>query len=110
MVEDPTLLHQTGRQASYRSESPEVQPVDTVDWDFNGPLLPGPLPPMYLLDVISQPEFKTAGSRKLVREDDKLWERRDELLSIAENVLDRTAAPGFRALARTDCSGMSLQS
>ena len=99
VIEGTTPLHQTGRRVSFHSESPETQYVNMIDWDFNAPLLPGPLPPMYLLDGPSPPDLKIAGRRKLVREDDNIWEQRDELLIIAENVLDRTEAPGFRALA-----------
>ncbi|KAF8589771.1 hypothetical protein K439DRAFT_1612567 [Ramaria rubella] len=70
-----------------------------IEWDFNGPLLNGPLPSDITFDNSSPIVFKTTERHKLVQQNYTLWQRRDELLSIAESHIDCTNAPGFRAMA-----------
>ena len=70
-----------------------------VVWDFSGPLSPGS--PIQLTSPRSQPTIKirTAGRRKIVRVDDRVWEMRNDLLCVADNSLDRSMAPGYRPLS-----------
>jgi len=70
-----------------------------VVWDFSGPLSPGS--PIQLTSPKNQPsiEIKTAGRRKVVRIEDRAWEKRNDLLCVADNSLDRTTAPGYRPLS-----------
>ncbi|KAF8586348.1 hypothetical protein K439DRAFT_1615187 [Ramaria rubella] len=83
---------------SFQRDQSESPSSHEIEWDFNGPLLNGPLPSDITFDNSSPIVFKTAERRKLVQQDDALWQRRDELLSIAESHIDRTNAPGFRAM------------
>jgi len=70
-----------------------------VVWDFSGPLSPGS--PIRLSSPRNQPsiEIKMARRRKVVRLNDRAWEKRNDLLCVAENSLDRAMAPGYRSLS-----------
>ncbi|KAF8580437.1 hypothetical protein K439DRAFT_1619799 [Ramaria rubella] len=83
-------------ETGHQSESPSSH---EIEWDFNGPLLNGPLHSDITFDNSSPIVFKTAERCKLVQQNYTLWQRRDELLSIAESHIDHTNAPGFRAMA-----------
>ncbi|KAF8583558.1 hypothetical protein K439DRAFT_1617362 [Ramaria rubella] len=83
-----------------RDQSESLSSSQEIDWDFSGPLLHGPLPSGITLDNSSPIVFKTAEKRKLVQQNDTLWQRRDELLALAENYVNHTNAPGFRAMTQ----------
>ena len=54
------IQSQTTRRVSFDSHSYEIPSDSSVNWDFNGPLVPGPIPQSYVLDE-SHLIFKTAG-------------------------------------------------
>ena len=59
-----------------------------VFWEFTRPLSSGS--PIQLTSPRNQPsiEIKTARRRKIVRIDDRVWEKRNDLLCVTENSLD----------------------
>ena len=84
---------------SFALEVDQVNQMPT-DWTFDGPLLTGPSPKVFVALGTPLKDFPTAGRRRDVRLDTQLSSRRDALLSIAEKGFDRAHAPGSRPLTR----------
>ena len=74
---------------------------DSIDWQFNGPLVTGPLSNAQPMDTNLPRVFDAAGKRRELQKGSKLWLRREYLLAIAENFLNRSSAPPARTLNRS---------